>query len=80
MQVNQSWNYKESLYYIEYIKRDYEYIMLSFSVFGGNNEVIQKIRQIKKDIYNLDFEEWKKDKLWEFMNNDVTYNELWSFI
>ena len=43
----------------------------------------EKIIQVKRQIYNLDFgekENWKKDKLWEYLNNDITYTELWAFV
>ena len=80
MQVNSSWNYKESLFYINYIKSSYVNIMLSFSMFGGNFETIDKIRQLKRSIYSLKFEEWKRDKLWEYINDDIEYTDLWSFV
>lgn len=80
MQVNSSWNYKESLFYINYIKSSYVNIMLSFSIFGDNLELLEKIRKLKKSIYSLRFEEWKKDKLWEYINDDIEYIDLWRFI
>jgi hypothetical protein len=82
MDVNMKWNYKESLFFITLVKKKYEDIMLSFSVFGGNKECFEKAYKIKKDIYSLDFgenEEWKKDKLWEYMNGDIEYSQLWDF-
>jgi len=78
--VNRDWNYKESLVPIVKIKKHYEDIMLSFSVFGGNNNVIKSIREIKDEIYSLKFEEWKRDKLWEYLNDDITYVDLWFFV
>lgn len=80
MQVNSSWNYKESLFYINYIKSSYVNIMLSFSIFGDNLELLEKIRKLKKSIYSLRFEEWKRDKLWEYINDDIEYIDLWRFI
>lgn len=78
--VNNNWNYKESLFFIDLVKKSYEDIMLSFSIFGGNFNLYEKAYKIKKDIYSLSFEEWKKDKLWEFINGDVEYYELWNFV
>lgn len=78
--VNKKWNYKESLYFIDAIKKHYEDIMLSFSILGGNYKTFEKAYEIKKGIYSLEFEEWKKDKLWEYINGDVEYIQLWSFV
>ena len=83
MNVNSKWNYRESLYFIDVIKRHYEDILLSFSIFGNNKEYFEKAYKIKKDIYSLEFEEreeWKKDKLWEYLNGDIQYVDLWKFV
>lgn len=80
MDVNKEWNYKESLYFINAVKRKYEDIMLSFSVFNNNKNTDNSLRKIKKDIYSLKFEEWKRDKLWEYINDDIDYVSLWQFI
>lgn len=80
MDVNNEWNYKESLFFIDLIKKKYEDIMLSFSIFGGNYEIFEKVYKLKKDIYSLKFEEWKKDKIWEYINGDIEYSVLWSFV
>ena len=79
LMVDKTWNYKESLYFIDAVKKHYEDIMLSFSVYGKNQEKRNKIREIKKDIYKLNFEQWKKDKLWEYIVDDIEYTELWKF-
>jgi len=80
MVINQSCNYKESLYFISDVKRHYEDIMLSFSVYGKNQDKRNKIREIKKEIYKLNFEQWKKDKLWEYIVDDIKYVDLWRFV
>lgn len=80
MVINQSCNYKESLYFISDVKRHYDSIMLSFSVYGGNIKPREDIRKLKKEIYSLGFETWKKDKLWEYITNDIEYTELWKFV
>ena len=78
--VDKSWNYKECLYFIGNVKNYYEDIMHSFSVYGKNQDKRNKIRELKKSIYDLSFEYWKKDKLWEYINNDIEYVELWRFV
>ena len=78
--VDKTWNYKESLYFIGDVKRHYESIMLSFSVYGGNFKPRDDIRKLKNEIYALEFETWKKDKLWEYITGDIEYTELWKFV
>ena len=80
MVINSSCNYKECLYFISDVKNHYKGIMHSFSVYGKNQEQRNKIREIKKSIYDLNFEYWKKDKLWEYINNDIEYIDLWRFV
>ena len=78
--VNSNWTYKESLFYIDLVKEEYEGVMLSFSILGGNLKLYEKAYQIKKDIYSLKFEEWQKDKLWKYLNDAIEYMTLWQFI
>lgn len=81
--MNSKWDYKECLYFISDIKKNYEGVMHSFSIFKNNKEVFNKAYEIKKQIYDLEFSQkdsWKKDKLWEFMNGDIDYIELWKFV
>lgn len=78
--VNSEWTYKQSLYYISSIKEEYKGFMTSFCMFGNNKEYFEIMYNLKKDIYNLKFEMWKRDKLWEYLNNDISYIELWRFV
>lgn len=78
--VNSEWAYKESLCYIRQLKAKYEGIMSSFCVFGGNYELFKTIKELKNQIYNLNYENWKRDKIWEYLNNDITLNELCKFL
>lgn len=83
MEINEKWNYKECLFFISLVKERYMRIMRSFSPFGGNRECFEQIIEMKKSIYNLQFgeyEEWKKDKLWEYLNDDIEYITLWKFV
>lgn len=83
MEFNSNWNYKECLEKISDIKKIYEGIMLSFSIFKNNKDFYKEAYDIKNKIYSLNFAEydyWKKDKLWEYLNNDIEYVELCKFI
>ena len=48
----------------EALKSQYEEVLSPF--FN-----VQLVRCWKKMIYGLNIEEWKKDRLWEYLNNDV---------
>ena len=48
----------------EALKSQYEEVLSPF--FN-----VQLVRCWKKMIYGLNIEEWKKDRLWEFLNDDV---------
>lgn len=78
--VDKGWSFKESLFFINSIKENYKGFMTSFCVFGGNKEYFEKVYNLKKDIYALSFEEWRKDKLWEYLNDDISYIDLWRFV
>lgn len=84
MEINQKWNYKECLKFITSVKDDYVGFLHSFynaeSKSRNKKLFYGKAREIKKQIYSLEFEEWRKDKLWEYLNGDIPYEELYWFI
>ena len=80
MDVNKDWTYKEALYFIDLVKEKYEDITRSFYVVKQKRTLFEKAYKIKKDIYALNFEDWRKDKLWEYINGDIEYIKLWEFI
>ena len=48
----------------EALKSQYEEVLSPF--FN-----VQLVRCWKKMIYGLNIEEWKKDRLWEYLNDDI---------
>ena len=74
------WTYKESILLINGIKDHYEYLMLFFDASNNKVKILEEMREIKKKIYDLKFEEWKRDKLWEYINDDIEYSDLWNFV
>lgn len=52
------------------LKVQYEELFTPFFV------ATKTIRCWKKMIYSLDIASWKHDKLWEFLNGDLEYEEL----
>lgn len=80
MDVYENMTYKESVLLVDLIKQDYEALTLFFDTSDNRKELLRQKYSIKKQIYSLNFEEWKKDKLWEYINDDVEYSQLWRFI
>ena len=70
--VNPNWSFKETLEFIEALKQDYYGALTLFNCFNIH-EKRKFIRQFKNDIYALKFEEWKRDRIWEYLNDNIEY-------
>lgn len=68
MEINQEWNFKEIVSVLKSLKEQYWEKVRSFSYFDLHEKVVF-MRNFRDDIYKLDFEEWKKDKIWDYINN-----------
>lgn len=68
MEINQDWNFKEIVSVLKSLKEQYWEKARSFSYFDLHEKVVFK-RNFRDDIYKLNFEEWKKDKIWDYINN-----------
>lgn len=75
MKINLLWNFNEAVKNIKTMKQEYYDVLSSFSIYDTKKEVKYK-QDTRKQIYSFSFDEWKKDKLWEFMNGDVPYSML----
>lgn len=69
MNINPSWNYKDLVKNIRTLKLSYWERLTSFSNVFEENIFIYKTR---KSIYVLNIEEFQKDRVWEYMNGDLT--------
>ena len=49
---------------IEALKFEYEGLLLPLFL-------INEVRGLKQHIYSLNIEQWKKDKIWEYLNGDL---------
>lgn len=79
MFVNTEWKYREVIENIEAIKSNYKDILASFLWY----EVGKRVEcgyNLKRQIYSLKFEEWKKDKIWEYINDYEEFETLLKFI
>ena len=77
--INPNWTFKETIENVGVIKSQMGDIIASFWHFDLKKEV-DFIRNLKKQIYSLKFEEWKRDKIWEYINGYEYYEELVKFI
>ena len=68
MEINQDWNFKELVNVLKSLKEQYWEKVRSFSYFDLHEKVVY-MRKFRDSIYKLNFEEWKKDKIWDYINN-----------
>lgn len=68
MEINQDWNFKEIVSVLKSLKEQYWEKVRSFSYFDLHEKVVY-MRNFRDEIYKLDFEEWRKDKIWDYINN-----------
>lgn len=68
MEINQNWNFKEIVSVLKSLKEQYWEKVRSFSYFDLHEKVVY-MRNFRDQIYKLDFEEWRKDKIWDYINN-----------
>ena len=68
MEINENWSFKELVDNLKAIKEQYKEKVRSFSYYDLHEKVVY-IRNLRDSIYKLNFEEWKKDKVWEYIND-----------
>lgn len=69
MNINPSWNYKEVSRNLKALRHEYESVLTSFSYICDENTFILETRN---QIYALPIEEFEKDRVWEYMNGDLS--------
>ena len=62
-------SFREIVLNIETLKASYNVALMSFL----NSE---KLKLWKELIYSFNIREWQKDRLWEYLNNDISISEL----
>lgn len=70
--------FKEAVINIEAMKSQYKRVLSLFSCGFDIKKKNKYISNTKTKIYALftDKDKWKSDKLWEYMNDYLSYNEL----
>lgn len=75
LNIDTNWTFKELVENIEVIKSQIWDIITSFSYFDIKKEVDFK-RRLRKTIYSFKFEEWRRDRILEYIYNDVEFDVL----
>lgn len=73
--IDNNWTYEEVVANIETLKNQYNGFLTSFSVFERKKR-IQLCRNFKTQIYNLNFDEYLRNQIWKYLNDEIEYEEL----
>ena len=68
--------FKQIMKDIEAMKSHYKRVLSLFSCEFDIKKQNKYIYQTKMEIYSLFKETWKSDRIWEYMNDYLSYNEL----
>lgn len=68
LNINQNWKFKDVVENLRALRIQYENILRSFTYFQLN-EIVEFKRHTRNAFYSLNFETWKKDKIWNYMNH-----------
>ena len=73
--IDSGWTFNDVVSNIEALKNQYNGFLTSFSVFE-RKKALQLMRQFKTKIYSLHFEEYKRNLIWRYINDEIEYEEL----
>lgn len=73
--INPNWTFKDVVNNLKALRLKYEGVLASFSCYEIKDKINFK-RNLRNSFYALDFEEWKKDKIWDYMNGFEVYEVL----
>lgn len=68
--------FKQIIVKIEAIKDQYKGTLSLFSCGFDIKKRIKYTKQTRNQIYSLNILEWQRDRIWDYMNDYMTYNEL----
>ena len=77
--IDPKWTFRDLVKHARSLKQEYVFCLGFFSYNYTYEDLKIRnsfIREIKKRVYDLEMEEWKKDKLWEYMNDYENYATL----
>lgn len=73
--IDENWDFKEIVENAKMLKEKYNIFLTSFYFFEIK-ERNNYIKNVKNKIYNLNIICWKRDKIWNYLNGDLEYEEL----
>ena len=76
IEFNENWTFCEMVENIEALKTQINGVLASFSCYEIKLS-IQYRKQLRKDIYALKFEEWKKERILEYIYDDIGIDVLY---
>ena len=74
-QLNQNWNFKECVNNIKALKQQYASVLMSFSYFESR-ERGGIILDLRNNIYSLNIIYWQRNLLWDYLNDNLTFEQL----
>lgn len=83
MRVDSSWSFNDLFNNIKRLKEEYIFFLAFFS---SKNDIESKrivniyIKTIRDSFYSLPIDERKIDVAWEYMNDYVTYQDLYYYL
>ena len=68
--------FKELVINMEAIKSQYKRILSLFSCGFEQKNKVKYMSNTKIKMYSLSIDKWKIDRLWDYMNDYISYEEL----
>ena len=75
LEINKDWTFKDIVDKVWALRDDFDSLLASFSYFDLHEKVVF-LKKTRDAIYALNFEEYKKDKIWNYMNHYEYYTTL----
>ena len=75
LNINPQWGFKELVNNLWTLRDEYDRLLASFSYFDLHEKVVF-LQNTRDAIYALNFEEYKKDKVWSYFNHYEYYTTL----
>ena len=75
LNIDGNWTFKDIVDNVWALRDEYDRLLMSFSYFELHEKVVF-LKKTRDAIYVLNFEEYKKDKIWDYMNHYEYYTTL----
>lgn len=73
--IDKDWTFDDVLANIETLKDYWNSLLVSFSYFERKKR-IKVCRNFKTQIYSLNIEEYKLNRIWRYINDEIEYDDL----